>query len=314
MQIAGAKLRSAIFEGTVEARRSGRLRTAKAVFSSRITWSVSRRHRACRSVQSCKTLQIQGQKVGPGSSECSHTRIQWGLGWRSWMGVWSRARDMMARTGTVRSIAKRAAARVAPDAIVFHGPRTGPRRVALTFDDGPDALTFEYLDLLDEHQARATFFVVGASVERHQEALRETIRRGHEVAGHGFSHKPFSELSAPAIASELLLTQDMLPPPMLRRPVVRPPYGTVTVRSVLSTAAAGFTSVIWSLDSDDCRTEDSKVVVDRLSPERVETGDIVLLHEGQRWTLEALPLVVSRLKSAGYELVTVSELLDPRLP
>ena len=217
-----------------------------------------------------------------------------------------------------RLLAKRALARLAPDTLVFHGPRSaGPStdrpRIALTFDDGPDPLTREYLDLLDELRVRATFFVVGALVEKRPDDLAETVRRGHEVAGHGFRHIPFPTLRGGALSGELLLTRDLLPPPVLKLPLVRPPRGSVSLGSVLRTRALGFTTVIWSVDSDDCRTKDPRVVEDRLAPRNVTGGDILLLHEGQRWTLDALPVAVARLRSAGFELVTVSELLDPRL-
>lgn len=212
-----------------------------------------------------------------------------------------------------KQLAKRALAHLAPGALVFHGPRTGPRRVALTFDDGPETLTIQYLDALDRLSARATFFVVGALVERRRGELRETVRRGHEVAGHGFHHLPFPTLAAPVLASELLLTQDLLPPPILPRPIVRPPRGNISLRSVARTAAVGFTTVIWSVDSDDCRTTDPRHIEERLAPDKLTAGDIVLLHEGQPWTLDALPVAIGRLRDAGFELVTVSELLDPRL-
>lgn len=212
-----------------------------------------------------------------------------------------------------RVLVKRALARVAPEAIVFHGPRKGPARIALTFDDGPDQLTHEYLDLLDRLDVKATFFVVGTLVEKSRAALRETVARGHEVAGHGFFHNPFPDLSGPEIASELLLTQDLLPPSFSKRPIVRPPRGSVSLRSVLNTMTVGFTTVIWSVDSDDCRTHDPRVVEDRLAPANIRPGDIVLLHEGQAWTLQALPTVIGRLRDAGFQFVTVTELCNPRL-
>jgi peptidoglycan/xylan/chitin deacetylase (PgdA/CDA1 family) len=209
---------------------------------------------------------------------------------------------------------KRALGRLAPEALVFHGARSGPPRIALTFDDGPEALTPRYLDVLDRFGVSATFFVVGSLVERRSEMLRAMIERGHEVAGHGYTHDPFPALAAPVLASELLLTQDLLPPSLLAKPIVRPPRGNLSVRSVLHTMLIGFTSVVWSVDSDDCRTKDARVVESRLAPERLRAGDIVLLHEGQPWTLEALPAVLGRLADAGFELVTVSRLLDRRLP
>jgi peptidoglycan/xylan/chitin deacetylase (PgdA/CDA1 family) len=72
--------------------------------------------------------------------------------------------------------------------------------------------------------------------------------------------------------------------------------------------AAGYTTVLWSLDSDDCRTTSPDVVARRVACSTA--GEIVLLHEGQRWTLDALGPMVAALRDAGLELVTVSEMLS----
>ena len=74
-------------------------------------------------------------------------------------------------------------------------------------------------------------------------------------------------------------------------------------------AITGFTTVLWSHDSGDCRTECAGDVVRALVEAPLAGGEIVLLHEGQSWTLEALPEIVGRLRKAGHELVTVGELL-----
>jgi peptidoglycan/xylan/chitin deacetylase (PgdA/CDA1 family) len=189
--------------------------------------------------------------------------------------------------------------------LTLRGPATR-RAVALTFDDGPDAMTREYLDCLDAHDAKATFFVVGKFCRERAADLAELVRRGHEVAGHGHSHLAFPNLSNQEIERELTETMRLLP---RSSPLVRPPFGTVSPRAVYVTHRFGYTTVLWSLDSDDCRTEDPREVIARVSPARVRPGEIVLLHEGQRWTLSALPEILRALKEAGYSLVTVSDLL-----
>lgn len=199
------------------------------------------------------------------------------------------------------------AADLAPrELLVRHGSRNVPR-VALTFDDGPDALTPRYLDLLDALAVRATFFLIGTACERSPEAVRDIVARGHEVASHGHTHKTFPSLSASALSAELSRVQELLPPSERRRPLLRPPRGAVTPVSLLRCAAAGYTTVLWSLDSDDCRTESAGEVAARAAS--AKSGEIILLHEGQEWTLEALPAVVTSLRGAGLELVTVGEML-----
>jgi peptidoglycan/xylan/chitin deacetylase (PgdA/CDA1 family) len=84
----------------------------------------------------------------------------------------------------------------------------------------------------------------------------------------------------------------------------------MSVSSMLTCARSGFTTVMWSRDSNDCRTERSSDVVESFERQDVRQGEIVLMHEGQQWTVDALPSVVQRLREAGHALVTVGELLD----
>ncbi|HWL86724.1 MAG TPA: hypothetical protein VNO21_13030, partial [Polyangiaceae bacterium] len=81
----------------------------------------------------------------------------------------------------------------------------------------------------------------------------------------------------------------------------------LTPSTLARIAFAGYTTVLWSLDSDDCRIRDAREVESRVT--RVRGGEIVLMHEGQSWTLSALPSIVGRLRRSGFELVTVGELL-----
>lgn len=192
--------------------------------------------------------------------------------------------------------------------LVTHGPRTR-RRIALTFDDGPSELTLPYLELLERHGARATFFVVGTECVRHPELVREMVRRGHEVGGHGYTHERFPELWAHGtLDDELRSTTALLPDARGGRRWVRPPYGALSLTSLVACARAGITLVLWSLDSEDWRFENPRHVAARVSSHTVEPGSIVLLHEGQTWTLDALREIVPELRRSGYELVTVGEL------
>jgi peptidoglycan/xylan/chitin deacetylase (PgdA/CDA1 family) len=211
-----------------------------------------------------------------------------------------------ARSRTLREVA----ARVLPRSlVVVRGPRGRARRVALTFDDGPDTMTPRYLDLLDALGLRATFFLVGENAARHPALVAEYVRRGHEIGAHGWSHDPFATMSPERLTDELERTEAVLPRHRMHgSPMVRPPRGALTPAALVRVAARGFVTVLWSVDSDDCRTTEPARVEHALSPSRVAPGDIVLLHEMQPWTLEALPAVVRRLRAAGLETTTVSEL------
>jgi peptidoglycan-N-acetylglucosamine deacetylase len=209
-----------------------------------------------------------------------------------------------------RRLVREAAVHLAPPSLLaFRGPANGRRAVALTFDDGPDELLADYLDVLDRFGARATFFLLGSCCAARPGDVLELVRRGHEVAAHGYSHRRFPRLDLDALDAELSRTAALLPVPLTRRPLVRPPQGATSVRSLVHLIRRGYTTVMWSLDSDDCRTRDAGEVAARVSPERVAPGEIVLLHEGQSWTLEALPRILDGLARGGYSFVTVGELL-----
>ena len=201
------------------------------------------------------------------------------------------------------------AARAIPDRVLVKSGGPGARRVALTFDDGPNSMTDAYLDVLDRDDARATFFLVGAECKRYPEAVLRIVARGHEVAGHGYSHRAFPGLRLPELRDELARTAALLPPAPTARPLVRPPYGATSLRSLAVSAHAGYTSVLWSRDSDDCRTTSTDEIAARLAPDALTPGEIVLLHEGQEWTLAALPRALESLAAAAWQTVTVGDMI-----
>jgi peptidoglycan/xylan/chitin deacetylase (PgdA/CDA1 family) len=186
--------------------------------------------------------------------------------------------------------------------VVRRGGR-GTARVALTFDDGPDERTGDYLAVLAEYGVHATFFVIGEAAARHPEAIARIAAGGHELAVHGFTHRPFPDLTGPQLTDELARTSALLPGARL----VRPPRGAVSLRSLVTCARVGFKTVLWSLDSHDCRTTSPAEIAATVARSRL--GEIVLLHEGQDWTLSALPRILASLGAAGLTAVTASQLL-----
>ena len=207
--------------------------------------------------------------------------------------------------GHLKSFAKR----VMPRAVLVDRGTGGARRVALTFDDGPHEMADAYLDVLDRFGVRATFFVVGRECAAHPDELARIAARGHELAGHGYTHDAFPTMTVAGLRDELGRTSALLPAPSTRRALVRPPRGATSLRSLAVCAQAGYTTVLWSRDSDDCRTSSADDVVARLAPDALSPGEIVLLHEGQEWTLAALPRVLEALARAGWRAVTAGEII-----
>ena len=195
--------------------------------------------------------------------------------------------------------------------VAFRGPRaveSREKRVALTFDDGPTPLTRDYLAILRRFDVRATFFLIGKFCARNPELVREIADAGHELGGHGYTHRRFTELSSADLRDELESTRALLPVDWGRRPLVRPPHGAVSLGSVFACVSAGFRLVLWSHDSGDARAELTSEIV-RTFDGALEPGSIVLFHEGQTSTLHALPEILNNLRKAGHEFCTVGELL-----
>jgi peptidoglycan/xylan/chitin deacetylase (PgdA/CDA1 family) len=194
---------------------------------------------------------------------------------------------------------------------LFGGAAPAPTagRVALTFDDGPTSLTPAYLDVLAELDVRATFFLVGELCEAHPELVTAIAARGHQLAGHGYTHRRFTTLSQAELADELERTRLLLPPGEGTPKLVRPPYGAISLPSLAACRRHGFTAVLWSLNSGDWRSREACQVERNMAQQVAAAGEIVLLHEGQPWTMKALPAIVGSLRQVGHELVTVGELL-----
>lgn len=193
--------------------------------------------------------------------------------------------------------------------LLRHGPRTH-KRVAITFDDGPDEQTPALLALLDELDIPATFFLVGDFAKAHPAHVREYLRRGHQIAGHGYDHASFPKLSVAALRDQCQRTNELIAGQLPGRPWVRPPHGALDLRSIATLLAGGYTIALWSLDSKDYEDHDPASLADRCSPANVGPGEVLLFHEGQAWTRAALPRIVTALHAAGYECVTMHDLFE----
>lgn len=191
------------------------------------------------------------------------------------------------------------------------------RRVALTFDDGPNAAaTSRVLDLLGECGARATFFVVGQRVDAGGASAAALLRRmhaeGHEIGNHSWSHPNISRLSHAAIRDQVERTQSAIARACGVRPVLfRPPGGAMDFAAVRSLAGTEIRDVVmWSVDPSDWARPGREQIWRRVA-EAVQDGAIILLHDTHEETVRALPVILDLLQARGFEIVTVSELLQP---
>lgn len=198
---------------------------------------------------------------------------------------------------------------------VFSRVETGETLVALTFDDGPSAVTGAVLDVLDDRGVRATFNIVGDHVGSQTELLRRQMGR-HDIGNHTWSHRPLAGRSATDIDGELRRTDDLIDRVTGERPrYLRPPGGEVTPEILTAASAFGYDVLLWSvqLPASGARPDPVQHVLDNLHP-----GAIVLAHEGADLTgsgaQDPLPRLIDGIRDRGYVLVPVSELVSAGNP
>jgi peptidoglycan-N-acetylglucosamine deacetylase len=207
-----------------------------------------------------------------------------------------------------------------------------PRKLALTFDDGPNpAITLKLLELLDRYNAKATFFLIGRFVRECPDLVKETIARDHTVGNHTETHPNLFRSSPTQIRIELRLCHDAIRNAIGAPPKwFRPPYGFRNPWVIPAARELGYSTVMWTLIPGDWHEKPVEWLISRMQPiaRHAEqslrnsptprfrgTGDILCLHDGSRRelngdrtrTLAALEHWLPRWRDLGLEFVTIDE-------
>lgn len=202
--------------------------------------------------------------------------------------------------------------------IVWEVP-TQEKVIALTFDDGPDPVdTPAILDLLNEYEAKATFFLIGKHVAKYPEIAKREVISGHEIANHTYSHRYFNRnVAVEKIQDEMAQAEEAIYNSTGQRThLFRPPGGYYNDIVVKASKKSGYQVVMWSWhqDTEDWNTPGVHKIVNKVL-KNARNGDIVLFHdhvEGKSQTVEALKQILPELKNRGFKFITVSELLKYR--
>lgn len=195
--------------------------------------------------------------------------------------------------------------------------------IALTFDDGPDPVyTPRVLDILAAKDVKATFFIVGAAATQHSSILKRIYAEGHDVGNHTFTHVNSAEVSQEQLRLEINATQRLIEATIgARTHLFRPPYAkdiepqTVDAASSITLASElGYITLAMDVDPKDWMRSLPRQIVDSVLADIARgRGKVVLLHDagGSRTpTIEALPIIIDRLREQGYRFVTAHELLQ----
>ena len=183
--------------------------------------------------------------------------------------------------------------------------------VALTFDDGPHPQnTPRLLDILRARNVKATFYVIGRSVDLYPQVVRRTVAEGHEIGNHTHTHRLMTKLSDSEVRSELTRCSDAVQRAAgVRVRTMRPPYGGLLQRQrELVHSEFGYPTILWSVDPLDWKRPGPSVVTSRILS-GASAGGIILAHDLHAPTVDAMPATVDGLLRRGFKFVTVSQLL-----
>ena len=183
--------------------------------------------------------------------------------------------------------------------------------IAMTFDDGPHPQnTPRLLDMLRARNIKATFYVIGRSVDLYPQVVRRTVAEGHEIGNHSHTHRLLSKLSDDEIRKELSSCRDAVARAAGVQPrTMRPPYGGLLQRQrEFVHAEYGYPVILWSVDPLDWKRPGAGVISSRILA-GASSGGIVLSHDLHGQTVDAMPATLDGLLNRGFKFVTVSQLL-----
>jgi peptidoglycan/xylan/chitin deacetylase (PgdA/CDA1 family) len=200
----------------------------------------------------------------------------------------------------------------------FIGLPRGTKRIALTYDDGPnDPYTFRLLEVLSHHNVHATFFMIGRYVRQRPDIVRDVLQAGHVLGNHTSTHPALSLKSSSEIRNELTTChqalQDAIGQPSN---LFRPPFGARRPAVLRIARELGLLPVMWNVTGYDWNAPPA-ATIEQKCVRQIRGGDVILLHDGghkqmgadRSQTVLATDNLIGRYKSEGYEFVTIPQML-----
>lgn len=191
--------------------------------------------------------------------------------------------------------------------------RTRIKEVALTFDDGPTEFTPKFLDLLKEHQVKATFFCIGKQIEKYPETFRRIIVEGHTIGNHTLSHANSTGfLSTKKMIAEIENCDKVIKNiGNIETPLYRPPFGVTNPNIAKAIKKTHKISIGWNVRSLDTIIDDEKKIYRRIT-KGLKKGSIILLHDTSEKTYRVLADLLVFLKDQKYSTFTVDSITNSK--
>lgn len=195
--------------------------------------------------------------------------------------------------------------------VYINGP--DKKKVALTFDDGPDdVITPAVIEILSNYHVKGNFFFLGSEVKKHPDVVKNAYDRGNLVLSHSYNHVELPKLSKEAVRKEIADSGQAIKSVIGKEPaILRTPYGDTDEQVAETAKEEGFSIVLWSIDTLDWAHDEPNQIINNVL-DNIRNGDIILMHSDldQVETKIALPQIIEELQKRNFEIVDLEELLD----
>ncbi len=191
---------------------------------------------------------------------------------------------------------------------IFHGnPATPKIALACNVFWGEEFLP-TMLKTLDDNNIKITFFIGGSWAKRFPESVIDLASRGHELGNHTYSHPHPNSLSKEKNKEQIIRAEQLISQLTERKTTLyAPPYGEYNDLVLSAASELGYKTIMWSIDTIDWQRPPSDIIINRVM-KKVDNGAIILIHPTDS-TAKALPELIQQLKSKGYTITTVSDIL-----
>lgn len=189
---------------------------------------------------------------------------------------------------------------------------TEEKKVALSFDAAwGNEDTGEILNILKQHNVHVTFFMTGGWVESYPDDVKAILAAGHDLGNHSENHKNMSQISNEEKKEELKKVHDKVKELTgYEMCLFRPPYGDYDNAVVTVAKECGYYTIQWDVDSLDWKDYGVESIIRTVTGHKhLGNGSIILCHNGAKYTAQALDAMLTELKTQGYQVVPVSELI-----
>ncbi|MFN8308637.1 MAG: polysaccharide deacetylase family protein [Chitinophagales bacterium] len=193
----------------------------------------------------------------------------------------------------------------------FNKSALNEKKIALTFDDGPNEATPQLLDFLKQENIPATFFLIGKNIAGKEALLQRMLNENHLIGNHSYEHGFWFSMQSPSkVVAEMNACNRQIQAFTGKRPLFfRPPYGVTNPWVASGISECKMYSIGWSLRSYDTVSKSPQALA-RSVIKKLKSGDVLLFHDAATHTIQALPEIIAYLRQQQISVVPLNELLQ----